>query len=112
MLTVSLVTPVRSGRPVAARNCAAVITKFADREAPLVATSPPGCTFACDRKMPLISTSSFGMGYDARPRTVVIQGSPALHADCPSITPDAATVAVLGVIGRPYRPTSTAHVSL
>src|SRR5262245_42775915 len=112
MLTVSVVTPGRSGRPVAAWNYAAVIRKLADRDAPLVATSPPGWTFACERRIPLSRTSIFGTVYDTRPRTVVIHGSLALHADWPSMTPVAATVAVLGVIGRPYRPINTSQVSL
>src|SRR5688572_19845321 len=101
MLTVSLVTPGRSGRPVAAWNWDAVIRKLADRDAPLVATSPPGCTLACERTIALTRTSIFGIVYDARPRTVVIHGSVALQAGCPSITAVAPTVAVLGVIGRP-----------
>ena len=67
MFTVSVVTPARSGRPVAARNWAAVIRKFAERDAPLVATSAPGCTFGCERKIALTSTSTFGIVYDTEP---------------------------------------------
>ncbi len=76
-----------------------------------MATSPPGCTFACERTIALTSTSTFGMVYEASARNVVIHGSVALHAGCPSITPLAPTVPALGVIGRPYRPISTSHVS-
>src|SRR3954469_24752904 len=112
MLTVSVVTPVRSDRPVAAWNWAAVIRKFAARDAPLVATSAPGWTFGCERRIALTSTSTLGIVYDTRPRADVCHGSDALHTGCPSITPTAATVAVLGAIGRPKRPVSTAHVSL
>src|SRR5437764_4884826 len=112
MLTVSVVTPVRSDRPVAAWNWAAVIRKFAARDAPLVATSAPGWTFGCDRRIALTRTSAFGIVYDTSPRSDVCHGSAARHAGSPSITATAPTVVVLGAIGRPNRPVSTAHVSL
>src|SRR3954462_4226926 len=112
MLTVSVVTPVRSDRPVAAWNWAAVIRKFAARDAPLVATSAPGCTFGCERRIALTSTSTFGIVYETSPRSDVCHGSLALHAGWPSTTATAATVAVLGAIVRPNRPASTAHVLL
>src|SRR6476660_6098564 len=112
MFTVSVVTPVRSARPVAAWNWAAVIRKFAAREAPLVATSPPGWTFGCDRRIALTSTSTFGTVYETRPRIEVCQGSPALQDGWPLMTATAPVVVVLGAIGRPNRPVSTAHVSL
>src|SRR6185503_21284955 len=53
--------PGASGRPVAARNCAAVMRKVAGRDAPLVPTAIMlGCALACERKMALTRTSTLG----------------------------------------------------
>ena len=56
-----MANPGASGRPVAARNCAAVKRYVADRDWPFVPTLLAlGCALACERKMPLTMTSTLG----------------------------------------------------